>query len=45
MKTKEELIDLLKDIQYYRVQEIGYYDEEDTIIEMIQEVLDKEEEY
>lgn len=44
MKTREELIDLLKDIQYYRIIEIGYYDEEDTIIEAIQEVLDKEEE-
>lgn len=43
MKTREELIDLLEDIQYHRIQEIGYYDEKDTIIEMIQEVLDEEE--
>ena len=40
MKTRKELIELLKNIQYYRIQEIGYYDEEDTIIELIQEVLD-----
>lgn len=44
MKTREELIDLLKDIQYNRIIEIGYYNEEDTIIETIQEILDKEEE-
>lgn len=43
MKTREELINLLKDIQYHRVIEIGYHDEEDTIIEIIQEVLDEEE--
>lgn len=44
MKTRKELIELLKNIQYYRIQEIGYYDEEDTIIELIQEVLDEKEE-
>lgn len=42
-KTRKELINLLKDIQYHRVIEIGYHDEEDTIIEIIQEVLDEEE--
>lgn len=43
MKTRKELIELLEKIQYHRIQEIGYYDEEDTIIELIQEVLDEEE--
>lgn len=42
IKECEELKKSLRWIRDYRIDEIGYYDEEDTIIEEIDEMLEEE---
>lgn len=38
MKNKEEILELLNDIYSYRVCEIGYVDEDDSILTSLKEL-------